>query len=134
MRKLTCILLLLSFACNKDDDPKKFTSISGNWLVITPDDATTISFRIGKDSNGEYVVESSTVRHNGGINSEPIDARIVTTTETHIESITFRTNDFIIRFLEVSVDTGFTQLEITNSTLIVGGVFREFAGMSGTRD
>jgi hypothetical protein len=135
MRKLTCILLLLlSFACNKDDDPKKLTSIAGNWLVITPDDATTISFRIGKDSDGEYVVESSTVRHNGGVNSQPIDARIVTTSETHIESITFRTDDFIIRFLEISVDTGFTELQITNSTLIIGGVFREFAGMTGGRE
>jgi hypothetical protein len=133
MQKLTCILVvLLSLGCSKDD-PKPLTSIAGNWVVTTPDSETVINFRIGKDSNNEYIVESSSVRHNGGVNSQAIDARIITTSDTQIESITFRTDDFIIRLLEVSVNNDFTQLQITNSTLIIGGVFREFAGMTGTR-
>jgi hypothetical protein len=134
MQKLTFILIvLLSFACNKDDDPKAFTSIAGNWVVTTPDSQTVINFRIGKDSNNEYIVESSSVRHNGGVNSQAIDARIVAVSDTNIESITFRTDDFIIRLLEVSVNSNFTELQITNSTFVVGGTFREFAGMTGTR-
>jgi hypothetical protein len=134
MQKLACILIvLLSFACSKDDDPKPLTSIAGNWVVETPDGETVINFKIGKDSDNAYIVESSSVRHNGGVNSQPIDARIITTSDTHIESITFRTDDFIIRLLEVSVNSDFTQLQITNSTFVVGGIFREFAGMTGTR-
>ena len=134
MRRLTCILIvLLSFACSKDDDPKALTSIAGNWVVATPDGETVINFRIGKDSNNEYTIESSSVRHNGGVNSQAIDARIITASDTVIESITFRTDDFIIRLLEASVNSDFTELQITNSTFVVGGVIREFAGMTGTR-
>ncbi|MEX2232157.1 MAG: hypothetical protein WD824_08355 [Cyclobacteriaceae bacterium] len=135
MRKLSLIIfLILGWGCNKDD-PEKFTSIAGYWIIRTPDDATTVTFRIGQDSNGEFIVESAAVRHNGtDYNAQPIDAGIFPISPTQIESITFRTNSFVLRFLEISVNTDFTEMDITNSILLFDGVFREFSMIKATRN
>ena len=135
MRKLSIILLIvLGLGCSKDDEPEVFTSITGYWIVRTPDNATEITFRIGIDSNNEYIVETSGVNHNGSdYTRQPIDVGLFVISPTEIESITFRTNDFVIRLLDISVNNTFTELEITNSILLIDGIFREFAMMKATR-
>lgn len=135
MQKLALIgFLVLAFACNKEDDPEVFTSLSGYWIVRTPDNATTITFKIGTDANSQYVIENTGVTHNGGVyTKQPIDSRIMVTSATEIESIYFRTDDFVIGLLEMSVNTTFTELLISNSSWNIDGAFREFAMMTATR-
>lgn len=135
MRKLSLILLsVLVLGCSKDDEPEVFTSITGFWIVRTPDNATNITFRIGVNSNNEYIVETAGVNHNGSdYTAQPIDAGLFIISPKEIESITFRTTDFIIRLLNISVNNTFTELEISNSILLFDGIFREFAMMKATR-
>jgi hypothetical protein len=134
MKNSTLILLVaLACGCHKDDEPKAYTSLLGNWVVRTPDNATVVSFRIDI-SNNEYVILSPSVKQNGGAyTKEPIDAQVLVTTATELESISFHTSDFIIRFLEITVNTGFTELTIANSTLVIGTDIRAFAQMKATR-
>ena len=125
MRKVFLILFLfLGWACN-EDGPEKFTSIAGYWVISSPDEATTVTFGIGQDSNGDFVVESTAVRHNGTDYTQTIDAGIFPISPMEIESITFRTNSFVLRFLEILVNTDYTEIEITSSILLFDGVFRE---------
>ena len=140
MRKLPLILfLILGVACNKEDDPEKFTSFNGYWFVRTPDDSTTVTFRIGVDADNENTVSFASVRHNQtDYNSKPIDAGIVATTASEIESITILNNIpqapfFVIRFLEITVNSDFTEMDITNSTFNIDGGYREFAMIKATR-
>ena len=140
MYKLFLILAFVAlFGCNKDDDPKKFTSINGYWVVTTPDDATTVAFRIGQDADKEYRIEAVDVRHNGSsYNSKPVDADIIVRSATMLESLTFVTGDptvpfFVIRFMEISVNADFTEMEIANSTFHIDNAHREFPMLSATR-
>ncbi len=128
------ILIILGLSCNKDNDPNVFTSITGYWIVRTPDNATNITFRIGINSNKEYIIESVTVNHNGSDYSrQPIDARLIVFSPTEIESLTFRTDDFVIRFLDILVNNDFTELAISNSILVFDGTFRDFPMIKATR-
>ncbi len=135
MQKLALIgFLVLAFACNKEDDPEVFTSLSGYWIVRTPDNATTITFRIVTNANSQYVIENTGVTHNGDVYSgQPIDSRITVTSATEVESIYFRTSDFVFALLGMSVNTSFTELQISNSSWNIDGVFREFAMITATR-
>lgn len=135
MRKLPVILILfLGLACNKDDDPEKFTSLNGYWIVRTPDNATTVSFRIVVDSNSEQEIDFASVRHNGtDYNSEPIDAAIVVTGPSEIESVTLRTSALVIRFWTATVNSDFTEMTIANASLVIDGNIREFEMLQGTR-
>lgn len=140
MRKpVHIIFFFLLLACNKDDDPEKYSSINGYWEVKTPDNATTVTFRVAQDSDQQYVIETATVNHNGvDYNSKPIDASIVTTSPTEVESITMLNNDnnvpfFIIRFLDISVNADFTEMQITNSIFHIDNNAREFPMLKATR-
>jgi hypothetical protein len=140
MRKVWCILLLvLPLACNKDDDPDKFTSINGYWIVRTPDDATDVTFRINKDADSQYLIDNVIVRHAGTTyDSKPIDAEISVLSATAIESITLVNSSaqvpfFVIRFQEVTVNEAFTEMQINISSFNIDGVFRQFAPLTGTR-
>ncbi|MEO5601958.1 MAG: hypothetical protein ABIR06_13645 [Cyclobacteriaceae bacterium] len=135
MQKLALIgFLVLAFACNKEDDPEVFTSLSGYWIVRTPDNATTVTFKIVTDANSQYVIENISVTHNGGAyGGQPIDSRIMVTSPTEVESIYFRTSDFVIGLLGMSVNTTFTELQISNSSWNIDGAFREFAMIAATR-
>lgn len=140
MRTLaTIVLLALAVGC-KEDDPEKFTSINGYWTVATPDAQTTVSFRIGQDSDNINVIDKVTVVHNStNFNSKPIDAGIITVSEKDIESITFRNNSFeapyfVIRFIDISVNEDFTEMQIANSSFNVNGEFREFAMINAVRN
>lgn len=136
MRKLTflVLVLLLAFACKKDDDPKAFNSVSGYWIVRTTDDITTVSFTIIPDADNDYAIESASVTYNGDVyTAQPIDTRIITVSDTEIESITFRSDDFIIRLLEITAINNFTELQISNSTFVIDGIIREFAMIKATR-
>ena len=141
MRKFSLMLFLfLGLACNKDDDPDKNTSINGYWVVRTPDSATDVTFRIGQDADEQYIIETASVRHNGSdYNSKPIDAEITVLSPQEIETITILNNSpaipfFVVRFLDISVNGEFTEMEITNSTFNIDGVFREFSMIKATRD
>lgn len=128
------VFLVMAFGCNKDDDPKVFKSISGHWIVRTPDNTTTITFNIGTDSNSQYVIENAGITHNGASYSrQPIDARIIVSSDTQVESITLRTDDFIIRLLEMTVNSNFTEMQISNSIWTISGVIREFPMINATR-
>jgi hypothetical protein len=135
MREVCCFLILLvTFGCG-DDDPKKYSSINGYWIVRTPDNATDVTFRISQNADREFIIESVLVNHNGaGYNTEPVDTQIIVTSPTEIESITFRANSFVIRFLTITVNSEFTNMEITNSSVRIDHDFREFAMMKGTRE
>lgn len=135
MRKLSLVLFVfVGWACN-EDDPEKFTSFEGYWIIRTPDDATMVTFGISQNGDGELVVSSAAVVHNGAtFDGQPIDAGIFPVSPTHIESITFRTNSFVLRFLEISVNNDFTEMEIANSILLFDGVFREFSMLKATRN
>lgn len=133
-------LFLLVLACDKDDDPKKHDSIEGYWVVRTPDEATEMSFRIGQDSDGLYLVENVMVKHSGkDYNSKPIDAQMTIVSSNEIESITFVNNSFVapyfvIRFQEIFANENFTELQINISSFNIDGNFREFSGIKGTRN
>jgi len=136
MRKLPVILILfLGLSCNNDDDPQKYTSILGYWVVRTPDDATTVTFRIALDADSVYIVDKASVQHNGSdYNSQPIDAALIVTSETEIESLTLVTNQFVIRLLTMSANSTFTEMQIANSIFTIDGVIREFSMFSATRN
>ena len=134
MQKLALIgFLVLAFACNKEDDPEVFTSLSGYWIVRTPDNATTVTFKIVIDANSQYVIENTSVTHGGVYGGQPIDSRITVTSATEVESIYFRTSDFVIGLLGMSVNSTFTELQISNSSWNIDGVFREFSLIAATR-
>ena len=135
MRNLSVFLFLfLAFACSKDDDPEKFTSINGYWVVRSPDNETTVTFRIGVDPDNKQVINAAFVNHNGAdYNSQPINSVLVVTSATQIESITFLTDQIVIRFLELSANSEFTEMDIANSSFRIDGVFREFAMIKATR-
>lgn len=133
-RRLFFLILVVACACDKHDDPEKFTSYNGYWTVTTPDAATTVTFRLGVDADNAPAVENAGVRHNGtDYNSEPIDTELIPTTETTIESITFRTTQFVIRFEGLVVSTDFTQMQITHSYFTIDGVIRNFPALTATR-
>ena len=141
MRKISVILLLLlAAACNKDEDPGKYTSINGYWIVRTPDEATGVTFRVDPDSDGLFTVTGVNVRHNGNdYNSKPIDARIIVISANEIESITIVNNSFVapyfvIRFQEITVNDDFTEMSINISSYNIDGDFREFSATRATRN
>jgi len=141
MRNVWCFLLLaLSMACNKDDDPDKFSSINGYWIVRTPDDATEVTFRVSQNTDGEYLIDNVIVRHAGATyDTKPIDAEITVLSATEIESITLVNSStqvpfFVIRFQEVSVNGAFTEMLINISSFNIDGVFRQFSPVTGGRD
>jgi hypothetical protein len=141
MRKFWVIaMLLLVIACNKDDDPEKFSSIDGYWIVRTPDDATEVTFRIGKDSDGLFIVDRVAVRHNGiAYDSKAIEARITLISDKQVESITMVNNSFVppffvIRYQDILVNDDFTEMQINISSFNVDGNFREFSPIIATRD
>lgn len=141
MYKLTAIVfLLLAAACSKEDDPEKFTSFNGGWIVRTPDSQTTLSFRITKDQNDIHVIDRVSVVHNAtAFNSKPIDAQIATTSDREIESLTFVNNSFevpyfVIRLINISVNNDFTEMQIDNSSFNINGEFREFSMITAKRN
>ena len=135
MRTLPVMLIVfLALACNKEDDPEKYTSINGYWVVRTPDGATTVTFRIILDADNNHVIDRTQVRHNNtDYDSEPVDAAIIVTNANEIESITFRTSDLVIRFWTITVNSDFTGMTITNSSLVIDGGIREFEMLPVTR-
>jgi hypothetical protein len=136
MRKLPMIFILfLGLSCNKDDDPEKFTSFNGYWIVRTPDDATTVTFRISVDADNNPIIDRTSVQHSGAdYNSQPIDAELIVTSPTEIESVTFVTGRFVIRLLTLSTNSDFTEMQIANSIFTIDGGFREFSMISATRN
>ena len=111
MRKLSAVLMLLTaLACDKDDDPGKFTSINGYWIVRTPDDATNVTFRVIQDADKLHTISNVAVRHNGvDYNSKQIEGGLTVVSAREIESITMFNNSFIapffvIRFQENSLN------------------------------
>ena len=140
MRKISWFLVItLAVACNKDDDPSKPTSILGYWTVKTPDNATRVTFNIGQNTDEEYVIEAASVNHNGSdYHSKPVEAGLVVLSANEIESLTILNNEatvpfFVIRFLNISVNEDFTEMEIENSTFNVDGVFRQFPEIVANR-
>jgi hypothetical protein len=91
------------------------------------------------DADDENIISFASVRHNQtDYNSKPVDAGIVATAASEIESITILNNDpqppfFVIRFLEIAVNSDFTEMDITNSTFNIDGGYREFAMIKATR-
>lgn len=141
MRRLAVfVFILLSAACNKEDDPDKFTSINGYWTVTTPDGATNVTFRIAQDADNLFIIDKASVVHNAtDFNSKPIDAQIVMLSTQEVESITFLNNSFeapyfIIRLLNLTANGDFTEMEIDNSIFNINGEFREFATIKATRN
>lgn len=136
MRKLSVIFILfLGLSCNKDDDPEKYTSFNGYWIVRTPDDATAVTFSIGVDSDNKPAIVRASVEHNGSdYNSQPIDGALIVTSPTEIESLTLVTDRFVIRFLTLTANNDFTQMQIANSIFTIDGGFREFSMLSATRN
>jgi hypothetical protein len=126
MRKLALILLIVFVvACDKEDDPDKNTSINGYWTVKTPDDQTTVTFRVSQDADNIHIIDRVSVVHNGTeYNTKPIDADIIVLSPTEIESITFVNNSFqipffVIRFMNISVSSDFIRMDIDNSSFNV---------------
>jgi hypothetical protein len=136
MRKFTVFLLFVfAFGCSKDDDPKVYTSVLGNWVLVTPDNATVVHFTISLNSDQQYFIDHSSVSQNGGnYTKESIDTEIVATSSTEFDHITFRTTDFVIRFLDLTVNDKFTELTVTNSSIIIGTDIRNFSMMKATRE
>lgn len=135
MRRFSFILMLiLTIACNKDEDPEKYTSFNGYWIVRTPDDLTEVSFRIGADADNLPIVDAVSLMHNGSVyNKEVIDAELAITSATELEFISFRTSDFVIRLWAISVNTDFTEMQITNSSFVIDKTFREFPMLTAGR-
>lgn len=140
MQKLALILFLaLALSCDKDDDPDKFTSINGYWMVQTADGLTSVTFRVAQDADEIHIVDRVSVVHDGvDFNSKPIDADIIIISPKQIESITFVNNSFeipffVIRFMTISVNDDFTRMEIENSTFNINREFRQFDMLSATR-
>ncbi len=141
MRKVPLFLFLIVVsACNKDDDPKKYTSADGFWIVRTPDQATEVTFRIGQDADNLYIVDNVVVRHNGtDYNTKPIDGGISVLSATEIESITMVNNSttppfFVVRFQEISLNNDFTEMMINISSINIDGAFRQFPMIKATRE
>ena len=136
MRKLPLILFLfLGLACDKDEDPEPPTSISGYWVVRTPDGATTVTFRIGVDADNLYIVDRVSVVHdNSDYGAQPINAAIVVTSSNQIESITFQAASLVIRFWDIAVNTGFSEMTISNASFVIEGSIRSFEMIHATRD
>ncbi len=140
MRKLAVILCLVASAACNDDDVRRYTSIDGYWIVKTPDDNTDVTFRIGRDGDNQFIVESVDVHHNGtDYNTKDTDAEVNVLSEHEIESITFVTTVpqvpfYVIRFQSVSVNADFTEMVISNSSFNIDGVFREFAMITARRE
>lgn len=133
-RKLFLLIVVVAFACDKGDDPEKFNSYNGYWTVTAPDAATVVTFSIDVDQDNAPVVESATVRHNGtDYNSEPIDTELIPSSATTIESITFRTTKFVIRFEGITIDTDFTEMNIAHSYFTIDGTIRTFLAITATR-
>ncbi len=140
MRKLAVILCLVASAACSDDDVRRYTSIDGYWIVRTPDDNTDVTFRIGRDGDDQFIIESVDVHHNGtDYNTKDTDAGINVLSEHEIESITFVTTVpqvpfYVIRFQSVSVNADFTEMVISNSSFNIDGVFREFPLITAGRE
>ena len=135
MRRFSFVLVLISaLACNKDEDPEKYTSYNGYWIVRTPDDLTEVTFRIGADADNLQIVDAVSLMHNGSVyNREVIDAELAVTSSTELEFISFRTNDFVIRLWTISVNGDFTEMQITNSSFVIDKIFREFPMLTASR-
>ena len=132
--RLFFLVLAVAWACDKDNDPEKFNSYIGYWTVTTPDAATTVTFRIGVDSNDAPTIQTVTVRHNGSdYASEPIDTDLITSSATTIESITFRTTQFVIRLEGVAFSDDFMEMEIAHSYFTIDGVIETYLGITATR-
>jgi hypothetical protein len=132
--KLLFLILAVLWACDKDNDPKKFNSFNGYWTVTTPDAATTVTFKIGVDSNNAPAIESATVHHNGSdYTNEPIDTELIMTSATAIESITFRTTQFVIRLEGVTTSTDFREMYIAHSYFTIDSVIETYLGLTATR-
>ena len=133
-------MLLTALACDKDDDPGKFTSINGYWIVRTPDDATNVTFRVIQDADKLHTISNVAVRHNGvDYNSKQIEGGLTVVSAREIESITMFNNSFIapffvIRFQEISVYADFTEMQINISNFSLDGTFREFSSIIATRN
>ena len=133
-------MLLTALACDKDDDPGKFTSINGYWIVRTPDDATNVTFRVIQDADKLHTISNVAVRHNGvDYNSKQIEGGLTVVSAREIESITMFNNSFIapffvIRFQEISVNADFTEMQINISNFNIDGTFREFSSIIATRN
>lgn len=141
MYKISAIVfLLLAIGCNKDDEPEKFKSINGFWILRTPDSQTTLSFRIAQDQDNINVIDRVSVVHNGtNFDSKPIDAEIITISAREIESLTFVNNSFevpyfVIRLTSISVNEDFTEMQIANSAFNLNGEFREFPMITASRN
>lgn len=135
MRKLVIFFFFLAIACDKEDDPEKFSSLNGYWVVRTPDEATTVTFRIAVDADNNTVIDRASVQHDGNdYNSEPIDAALIIASPTEIESLTLVSGRLIIRFLAMTANSDFTQLQIDNSIFTIDGAFREFSMIQATRN
>lgn len=141
MRRIVVFLVLvLSVACDKEDDPDKLTSINGYWIVRTPDGQTDVTFRIGHDSDNITVIDRASVIHNGiDFNSKPVDSDIVLVSAREIESITLVNNSldvpyFVIRLLNLSANEEFTEMQIESSIFNINGEFRQFEMITATRN
>lgn len=135
MRKVLIFFLLLGVACDKEDDPEKYTSFNGYWIVRTPDDATTVTFRIAVDSDNITVIDRASLEHNGkNYDSQPIDGALIVTSPTEIESLTLVGDGFVVRFLTLTTNGDFTQMEIANSIFTIDGAFREFSMIKAVRN
>ena len=135
MRKVLIFVFLVAVGCDKEDDPEKYTSFNGFWVVRTPDDATTVSFRIALDADNNTVIDRALVEHNGkNYDSQPIDGALIVTSPTEIESLTLVGDGFVVRFLTLTTNSDFTQLQIANSIFTIDGAFREFSMISATRN
>jgi hypothetical protein len=131
---LFLLVVVVAWACEKENAPKKFNSYSGSWSVTTPDAATTVAFKIGVDSNNALVIENASVQHNGSdLASEPIDTELITASATSIGSITFQTTQFTIRLEGITTNADFTQLYIAHSYFTIDGVIETFLGITGAR-
>jgi hypothetical protein len=132
-RKLRVILLLiLTGACN-NNDPPKYDSILGDWMIQTPDNETTINFLIGLDINNQFIIETATVNHNGDdFEGHLIDGGLAIS-PTQIESIVISSDVFVLRFIDIKVAGGFAEMEITTASLLINGAFREFSMIKATR-
>ena len=135
MRRFSFILMLiLTIACNKDEDPEKYTSYNGYWIVRTPDDLTEVTFRIAADADNVQIVDAVSLMHNGSVyNREVIDAELAVTSPTELEFISFRTNDFVIRLWTITLNDDFTEMQITNSSFVIDKIFREFPMLTASR-
>lgn len=140
MRKhLWILLLIVSFCCEDEDQPQPPSSIEGYWIVRTPDDATALAFEIRGDQDNGFQITEFSVNHNGVVyGTKPVDADIMVTSATEVESMTFVTLDaqppfFVIRFQQVTVSDDFTEMQINFATFQIDGQTRAFEKMGATR-